>query len=164
MRDAIKNENEAAHVQLLSLQADWKRQKKRLKSAIETVSNETLQQSVDLAHRTVDSESRTLKAAEESLVAKNPEQVKALAETAENSLGTCQQRRKDAETELTEVQTRLKIHGEQGLYDKLQGAKTDLERVSTANRSLFRRAAAARFLYEIMRHERDDARRAYVAP
>ena len=65
---------------------------------------------------------------------------------------------------MTQVQTRLKIHGEEGLHEKLHTAKTYLETSESFNRSLFRRAAAAKLLYEIMCQERDKARQAYVAP
>jgi uncharacterized protein YhaN len=65
---------------------------------------------------------------------------------------------------LTEVQTRLKIHGEEGLHEKLHAAETRLERLSAVNASLRRRAASAKCLFETMREERDKARRAYVAP
>ena len=102
--------------------------------------------------------------AEASLKAKNPERVKALAETAKGSLQTTQVRRSSAQTELTEVQTRLKIHGEEGLHEKLHMAQTHLERISHENESLFRRAAVAKLLFESMRDERDKARQAYVAP
>ena len=96
--------------------------------------------------------------------AKNPERVKALAETAKGSLQTTQNRRTAAQTELTEVQTRLKIHGEEGLHEKLHMAQIHLERIEHENQALFRRAAAAKCLFESMREERDKARRAYVAP
>ena len=90
--------------------------------------------------------------------------MKALAETAKGSLRTTQNRRNAAQTELTEVQTRLKIHGEEGLHEKLHVAQAGLERLVADNKSLFRRASSARYLFETMREERDRARRAYVAP
>jgi len=87
-----------------------------------------------------------------------------LAETAKGSLLTTQKRRNAAQTELTEVQTRLKIHGEEGLHEKLHMSQTNLERIETKNQSLFRRAASAKCLFDTMHEERDKARRAYVAP
>jgi len=102
--------------------------------------------------------------AKASLTAKNPERVRALAETAEGSLKTTQEQRSVAQTELTEVQTRLKLLGEEGLHEKLHAAQTHLERVETSNKALFRRTEAAKCLFEIMSDERDKARRAYVAP
>jgi len=109
-------------------------------------------------------EEASVRAAETSLKGKNPERVKALAETAKGSLQTTQNRRNAAQTEQTEVQTRLKIHGEEGLHEKLHAAQTRFERVEADNRALIRRAAAARRLFETIREERDNARSAYVAP
>ncbi len=102
--------------------------------------------------------------AQGALKAKNPERVRALTETAKGSLQTTQSGRTAAQTELTEVQTRLKIHGEEGLHEKLHMAQSHLEQVSHENQSLIRRAAVAKLLFESMRDERDKARRAYVAP
>ena len=112
----------------------------------------------------VASEDVKVRVAEELLKAKNPEQVKLLAETAKGSLQTIQNRRNAAQTEQTEVQTRLKVHGEEGLHEKLHIAQTGLERLTAENKSLFRRAASAKCLFETMREKRDQARRAYVAP
>jgi hypothetical protein len=98
------------------------------------------------------------------LQARNPERVKASVETAKGSLRTTQIRLADARTELTEVQTRLKIHGEEGLHEKLNAVQSRFEHLEKDNLALFRRAAAARLLFETMRDERNKARRAYVAP
>ena len=116
------------------------------------------------AVRAVAKEEGDVGSAEASLRAMSPERVKTLAETARGSLQTTQARRSSAQTELTEVQTRLKIHGEEGLHEKLHMAQTHLERISHENESLFRRAAVAKLLFESMREERDKARQAYVAP
>ena len=56
------------------------------------------------------------------------------------------------------MQTRLKIHGEDGIHEKLNAAQTGYERLGKDNLALFRRAAAARLLFETMRNERDKAR------
>ena len=109
-------------------------------------------------------EEATVLSAEESLKAANPERVKALAETATGSLQTTRNRRGAAQTELTEVQTRLKIHGEEGLHEKLHMVEIRLERIEYENHALFRQATVAKCLFESMREERDKVRRAYVAP
>ena len=87
-----------------------------------------------------------------------------MAETAKGSLQTTQTRRTAAQTELTQVQTRLKIHGEEGLHEKLHAVQIQLERIEHESQALFRRAVVAKCLFEAMREERDKARRAYVAP
>lgn len=102
--------------------------------------------------------------AEASLKAKNPERVRALAETVKGSLTTTQRQRSDAQTELTKVQTLLKFLGEEGLHEKLHAEQIHLERIETSNKAMFGRASSARYLFDTMRSERDKARRAYVAP
>jgi len=100
----------------------------------------------------------------ELLKALNPEQEKDLERTATESLNRIQQRLKEADRELVEVGTRLKISGEDGLSGKLNVAESALERSTYEHDSLTKRSAAARLLYEIMRQERDKARHAYVTP
>jgi chromosome segregation ATPase len=164
LRDKLGEENEAARISLRSLESDLERQNSRLQAARKADSDASLELALKQAEASVVSEEANVRTTEESLNAKNPERVKTLAETAANSLTTSKNRREAAQTELTQVKTRLKLRGEEGLYEKLQVATTKLERIASENRSLFRRTAAAKLLYDIMRRERDDARRAYVAP
>jgi uncharacterized protein YhaN len=65
---------------------------------------------------------------------------------------------------LLEIQTRLKIKGEEGLHEKLNAAKNQLEQLEFKNRATTLRANAAKCLFDIMGEERDKASRAYVAP
>jgi hypothetical protein len=141
-----------------------KQARENLDRVRKSVSDDALETARVNAAQTVASESRSVQTAEVSVRAKNPERVKALAETARGSLQRTQNRRNTAQTELTEVQTRLKIHGEEGLHEKLHVARTGLERCLANNKSLFRRASSAKCLFETMREQRDQARRAYVAP
>lgn len=164
LRDELSKEHETARVNVRSLEKDLNQLQTRLETARKADSDDSLEASWKQATEAVVFEEANVNTAEESLKAKNPEKVKALAETAASSLVTIKKRREAAQTELTQVQTRLKIHGEDGLHDKLQTAKTKLEKVASENRSLLRRAAAAKLLFDIMRQERDKARQAYVAP
>jgi hypothetical protein len=100
----------------------------------------------------------------ELLKALNPEQERDLEQTARESLARTQQRIKEADRELVEVRTRLKISGEDGLSGKLNVAESALEDSIHEYDSLAKRSDAARLLYEIMSQERDKARHAYVAP
>jgi uncharacterized protein YhaN len=143
---------------------DLNQARESLARARKAVPDGALETALANAVQAVASEDTGVRAAEISLKAKNPERVKALAETAKGSLLTTQKRRNAAQTEQTEVQTRLKIHGEEGLHEKLHMSQTNLERIETKNQSLFRRAASAKCLFDTMHEERDKARRAYVAP
>jgi DNA repair exonuclease SbcCD ATPase subunit len=164
IREGLNTKHQEARVQLDLLAKDLRHARENLEKARKGAADNAVERNLAQAVRLVAAEEANAVSAEESLKAKNPERVKALAETAKGSLQTTQTRRTAAQTELTEVQTRLKIHGEEGLHEKLQMAQSRLERVSHESRSLFRRAAVAKLLFETMRDDRDKARRAYLAP
>ena len=164
VRDGLGAKHQEARIQLDLLATDLNHARENVDRARKAVPDDALEMNLTEAVRAASVEEASVRAAEMSLKAKNPERMKALAETAKGSLQTTQNRRSAAQTEQTEVQTRLRIHGEDGLHERLHEAKTRLERVETDNQALSRRAAAARQLFETMREERDKARRAYVAP
>lgn len=164
VREGLNTKNQEARVQLDLLAKDLRHSHENLEKARKGVPDEVLDLNLAEAVHAVAGEEGHVGSAEASLKAKSPERVKTLAETAKGSLQTTQTRRSAAQTELTEVQTRLKIRGEEGLHEKLHMAQTRLERISHENESLFRRAAVAKLLFESMREERDRARQAYVAP
>jgi hypothetical protein len=164
VRDAVNEKHQEARVQLDLLLNDLQQARANLDRAKKKFSDDALETALGKAVDAAASEDARVRNAEELLKAKNPEQVKLLAETAKGSLQTIQNRRNDAQTEQTEVQTRLKVHGEEGLHEKLHIAQTGLERLTAKNKSLFHRAASAKCLFETMREHRDQARRAYVAP
>jgi len=100
-----------------------------LKQARKSVPDDVLKVNLVKVTEIVTAEEAKVKAAEKSLSAKNPEQVRALAETAKGSLQTTRKQRADAQTELTEVQTRLEIRGEEGLHEKLHAAQSRLKHI-----------------------------------
>lgn len=164
MRDQLNLKHQEVRVQLDMTAKELNHARETLDRARMAVPDERLDVNLANAVRLVSDEASSVRSAEASLKARNPERVKAAAETARGSLRTTQTRLSAARTELTEVQTRLKIHGEEGLHEKLNAARSHSEHLEKDNRALFRRAAAARLLFEAMSNERDRARRAYVAP
>lgn len=164
IREGLNAKHQETRVQLDLLSKEVKQANESLERARKCVPDDVLETTLANAVQTVASEDTGVRAAETALKAKNPERVKALAETARGSLQTTQNRRNAAQTELTQVQTRLKIHGEEGLHEKLHGTQIGLDRLEADNKSLCRRASSAKCLYESMREERDQSRRAYVAP
>jgi len=94
----------------------------------------------------------------------NPDQIKALAETAKGSLTTVTEELDNLKAEHIAVRTRLKVHGEEGLHEKLNSVQSRFEHVKHQYEATVRRANAARLLFTIMNEERDKARLAYVAP
>ncbi len=164
VREELSNKHREAKVQHEMLTADLKRAEDNLAKARKAVPDAGLDASLTEASRLVSAEKASLESAEASLKAKNPDKVKALTETAKGSLKTTQKRIETMSTELTDLQARLKVHGEEGLHEQLNVAETQLERISHETGSLLRRAAAARLLFETMRDERDKARKAYITP
>jgi DNA repair exonuclease SbcCD ATPase subunit len=164
VRDAFREKHQEAQVQLAMLAKNLKQARENLDRTREKNPDGALEKCLNDAIRFVSVGEAIARSAEASLKAKNPERARALAETARGSLQTTQKRRNSAQTEMTEVQTSLKIHGEEGLHEKLHSAQVRFVRVEKENQSLFRRAAAAKCLFENMREERDKARQAYVAP
>jgi DNA repair exonuclease SbcCD ATPase subunit len=164
VRDGLNAKHQEARVQLELVAKNLKQAQENLGRARKSNPDDVLDTNLTEALRAVALEESSVHTAEASLRAKNPERVRALAETAKGSLRTTQNQRSVAQTELTEVQTRLKLLGEEGLHEKLHATQIRLERVETNNKALFGRASSARYLFETMREERDKARRAYVAP
>jgi hypothetical protein len=164
IREGLNTQHREVRVQLDMLASELKQKSLSLENARNVVSDASLEAALFEAQASFTTEKARVDAAEATLKEKNPERIKALADTVKGSLKTTQDRRSTASTELTEVQTRLKIHGEEGLYERLQVSQTHLERISYETDALLQRAAAARLLFETMRGARDNARQAYIKP
>lgn len=164
VRENSKIKHQEGRIQLDLLANDLRQSKEDLEKAREKHPDDVLELNLDEAVRIVGIEEDRIRSAEMSLREQNPDRIRTLAETAKDSLQTTKDRRSAAQTELTEVQTRLKIHGEEGLHEKLHAAQIYLERIEYENQALLRRATAARFLLETIAEERDKVRLAYVTP
>lgn len=164
VRDQLRATHQTVSVKREMLEKDLKRKQNSLDKARETAPDKSLEANLIQARKTVSTEGESVRVAEESLSAKNPERIRILFDTARGSLETTRKRIGNAQTELTQVQTRLKILGEDGLHEKLRTTQVQLERIDMDNHALFQRGAAAKLLFETMRTERDEARRTYVAP
>jgi hypothetical protein len=127
-------------------------------------SDDDLESEHSKSTKLVNTEEENVKSAETDLRNKEPDRVKALAETAKGSLGTVEKKREAAQNENTDVRAHLKVFGEEGLHEKLNTAQSHLDHIRQESTAMIRRAQAARLLYVTMKEERDKARRAYVAP
>jgi DNA repair exonuclease SbcCD ATPase subunit len=162
--DGVNIKHKEAGAKLEQLEKDLKQTQENLDKARKKESDETLEGNLTSAERAVLSEETACCSAADSLKAYNPEQVKALEDSTKGSLKTIRNSHDSKDKVLTEVQTRLKIMGEEGLHEKLNAAKNQLEHLEFKNRATDLRAKAARCLFDIMSEERDKASRAYVAP
>lgn len=164
VRDSLNDEFRKVVAKVEQMNKDLNRAIESLDRARKFKSDDELNAVLVGATKAVSDEEGSVKVAKSELLSKNPERVKALSETANGSLKTTRSLLKATQTEQTEVQTRLKIHGEEGLHEKLNLAQARLEHFDTENTSLHRRAAVAKFLYQVMNEERNRTRQAYVAP
>jgi DNA repair exonuclease SbcCD ATPase subunit len=162
--EGVNIKHREAVAKLEQLDKDLKQTQENLDKARKKESDETLETNLTAADRAVLSEDTGYRSAADSLKAFNPEQVRALADSTKGSLKTIKHSHDSKDKGLTEVQTRLKIMGEEGLHEKLNAAKNQLEQLEFKNRATALRANAAKCLFDIMGEERDKASRAYVAP
>ena len=137
---------------------------KRLKEKRAAVSDEAVFAALEDAVKVLTQAETDVGEADAGLRALNPEQGRELDETGKESLKRIREQMTRADRELTEVTTRLKINGEDGLHDKLGAARIALARAQYEDTSSTKRAAVANLLYKTVSAERDRARHAYVAP
>ena len=164
VRDGLKEKYENERVRLDLLAQALSQAQENLERARTSNSDDSLNTNLAEAISKVGTEEANSLLSEESLRAENPDRVKAIYETAIDSLKTTRNRQNAAQTELTEVQTRLKIQGEEGLHEKIRAEQIRLERIEHDSHALYRQSTVAKYLYESMQEERDRARHAYVAP
>ncbi|MDH3592450.1 MAG: hypothetical protein OER88_11255, partial [Planctomycetota bacterium] len=95
---------------------------------------------------------------------RGPERVRQLLENAQAEARAANEKVREVEDEQRDVAARLDLLGERGLFEAREDARTQLARARHGQRSLHRRATAARLLYDTMAHQRERAREAYAAP
>ena len=164
VRDGLRERHQKVRVELDLKAEELNRAEDELARSRKITSDDDLESEHSKSTKLVHTEEENVKSAETDLRDKEPDRVKALAETAKGSLGTVEKKREAAQKENTEVRTRLKVFGEEGLHEKLHAAQSHLDHIRQENAAMIRRAQAARLLYVTMKEERDKARRAYVAP
>ena len=164
VHDGVSEQHQKVRVKL-DLKADeLKRVEDELARSRKTTPDDDLELELSKFTKAAHTEEENVKFAEADLRGKEPDRVRTLAETAKGSLQTVEKKREDAQKENTEVQTRLKVFGEEGLHEKLHAAQSHLDHIQQENAAMFRRGSAAKLLYVTMKEERNKARLAYVAP
>jgi uncharacterized protein YhaN len=164
VRDELIAQHQESKVQFELKSDELKRAEDKLAGFREKVSDERLEAEYEESIKQVKEEESKFNSAEEALQKLNPDQIKALAETAKGSLTTVTEELDNLKAEHIAVRTRLKVHGEEGLHEKLNSVQSRFEHVKHQYEATVRRANAARLLFTIMNEERDKARLAYVAP
>jgi len=164
VRDGLRERHQKVRVEFDLKAEELNRAEDELARSRKITSDDDLESEHSKSTKLVHTEEENVKSAEANLHGKEPDRVRTLAETAKGSLQTVEKKREAAQHENTEVRTRLKVFGEEGLHEKLQAAQSHLNYIRQENKAMIRRASAAKLLYVTMKEERDKARRAYVAP
>lgn len=164
IRDGLRERHQKVRVELDLKAKELNRAEDELARSRKKTSDDILESEHSKSTKLVGTEEESVESSESNLRDKEPDRVRALAETAKGSLGTAGEKREAAQNESTEVRTRLKLFGEEGLHEKLHAARSHLDHVRRENAAMIRRAQAAGLLYLTMKEERNKARRAYVAP
>ena len=164
VRDGLRARHQQVRVKLDLKAEELNRAEDELARSRKIIADDDLESEHSKFAKLVHTEEEQVKGAAADLRDKEPDRIRALAETAKGSLETAQKKRAEAQEEATEVRTRLKIFGEEGLHEKLHAAQSHLDHTTQDNAAILRRAKAAQLLYVTMSEERDKARRTYVAP
>ena len=164
VRDGLRARHQQMRVKLDLKAEELNRAEDELARSRKIIADDDLASEHSKFAKLVHTEEEQVKGAAADLRDKEPDRIRALAETARGSLETAQKKRAKAQEEDTEVRTRLKVFGEEGLHEKLHAAQSHLDHTTQDNAALIRRVQAAQLLYVTMSEERDKARRAYVAP
>ncbi|MDP3786147.1 MAG: hypothetical protein Q8R05_01115 [Candidatus Omnitrophota bacterium] len=162
--EGVNIKHREAVAKLEQLAKDLKQTQENLDKAQKKESDETLEANLTAADRAVLLEDAAYRSAADSLKAFNSEQIIALADSTKGSLKTIKNSHDSKDRGLLEIQTRLKMKGEEGLHEKLNAVKNQFEKLAFENRASALRANAAKCLFDTMYEERDKASRAYVAP
>ena len=164
VRDGLRARHQQVRVKLDLKAEELNRAEDELARSRKIIADDDLESEHSKFAKLVHTEEEQVKGAAADLRDKEPDRIWTLAETAKGSLETAQKKRAEAQEEDTEVRTRLKIFGEEGLHEKLLAAQSHLDHTTQDNAAILRRAKAAQLLYVTMSEERDKARRTYVAP
>ena len=111
VRDKLRESSRETRIQLNLKEDDLRHAEEELSRARARISDEELRTNLEKATGEVRLQEGNFRDAESALKKKAPEKVKTLMETTMASLQTIQKKRKNAQTELTEVRTRLKVLG-----------------------------------------------------
>ena len=140
VRDGLRERHQKVRVELDLKTEELNRAEDELARSRKITSDDDLESEHSKSTKLVHTEEENVKSAETDLSDKEPDRVKALAETVKGSLVTVEKKREATQKENTEVRTRLKVFGEEGLHEKLHAAQSHLDHIRQENASMMRRA------------------------
>jgi len=102
--------------------------------------------------------------AKQELAEAEPARARQLATNARETAAQTADRLRESEDEQTRLRERLQLLGGHGLFDAVQEAEARHVRLERDHRTMLRRAAAARLLFETMGRAKQEMQRRYVTP
>lgn len=136
----------------------------RLSDARERDADDDLEAALEDADGAVDDAREALSAATTELERAEPGSVRALAANAGDTVEATRDRLRQTEDELRGLRATVEMRGGEGIAAERDAAARTLARVRHEDRSLRRRADAARLLYETFTECREEAKRTYARP
>ncbi|MBW3560911.1 MAG: hypothetical protein KY437_00270 [Actinobacteria bacterium] len=136
----------------------------RLDEARAQTGDDELDAQVSELDAAVEAAEQQLAAAEQQLAAADPDAVRALARNADETIAAARARLREAEDELGSLQATIEMRGGEGIAAARDAASATLAHVRDEDRSLRRRAEAARLLYDTFTECREEAKRTYARP
>lgn len=136
----------------------------RLVTAHARATDRDLEDAQTQAQARVQEARRAWEASQEQMQAAEPARVRTLAENARVSGESLSRQQRELEQERLGLRTKLELLGERGLGEAREAARAQLKRIDREQASLKARAAAARYLFEVMRAAREAAKRRREGP
>lgn len=162
--EAVREEERSRRVDLAVAEDALERLTGQLERARAQVSDTSLGEDLAAAERDESATARQLHAARAELDAADPDAVRAFSDNAREAADGARSRLRDAEDELHGLRSRVEVRGGQGLFDEREQRVAALEHLEREQRTLRRRAAAAKRLHDELTTCREAARQRYVEP
>jgi DNA repair exonuclease SbcCD ATPase subunit len=136
----------------------------RLEHARRELSDSDCEQAATQADKNLSEKATKIKELQDELEGMDANTIQARYETAKGVLSRTNEELDALEHQQIEITTRLRVFEEDGVFDSLQKARTDVDCGKRKYSSLKKRAEAAKLLYETMSEARRVARQNYLRP
>ncbi|HIH37215.1 MAG TPA: hypothetical protein HA232_04845 [Methanocellales archaeon] len=137
---------------------------KRLSSQREIITDEQLANDLEEKKKQFKSQSEALRLKSAELAKYDEGLLKKAYEIAEEALSSFEDRLNEQKRRLGEIKVRIEVQEEQGVFEKMNQAKSELEQARKEYDVVCRNAEATSLLFEIMEDERLQVQTAYVNP
>jgi DNA repair exonuclease SbcCD ATPase subunit len=162
--DGLNERNIKSQTQLQMMGGSVASLRSRLEQARSELSDSDCEQAAAQADKNLSEKATKTKEMQDELKRMDDNTIQARYETAKAVLSRTKEELEALEREQIEINARLRLFEEEGVFDSLQKARTDVNIEQREYSSLKRRAEAAKLLYETMSEARRVARQNYLRP